>query len=49
VHLVGFIIRKVENSKVEPSKKGYATENVTGACVGGKSFFQEQSYLRVRH
>jgi len=35
--------------KVEPSKKGYTTENLTGARVGGKSFFQEQSYLRVRY
>jgi len=37
----------VEGGKFEPSKKGYATGNGTG--VGGKSFFQEPSYLRMRH
>jgi hypothetical protein len=36
------LIWKAGNSKVEPSKKGYATEYVTGVIVGGKSFFQEQ-------
>ena len=39
----------MESGKFEPSKKGIATGNVTVASVGGKSFFQEQSYLRMRH
>jgi len=39
----------MEGRQFEPSKKGYATGNVTGASVCGKSFFQEQSYLRMRH